>query len=135
MTLPTKTARAPEALGAQVRMRVSRRREQQIGDAIRHGPVQFLRHVPVATPQPGFDVRQPAAQAGRSCAVTSAQAIVEFTSPTTITQSGRMSRTTGSNRSITRAVCCVWLADPTSRLKSGAGMSRSSKNWPDIWTS
>ena len=63
-----------------------------------------------------------------SFTATSAQAIVLFTSPTTTTQSGRCSRTTGSNRFMISAVCTAWLAEPTSRLICGSGIPSCRKN-------
>ncbi len=45
-----------------------------------------------------------------------AAAMVELTSPGTITRSGRSSASTGSSRSITRAVCWAWLPEPTSSM-------------------
>ncbi len=62
----------------------------------------------------------------------SAVARVELTSPGTITRSGRSSSSTGSSRSIVRAVCCAWLPEPTSSMWSGAGTPSSSKKTCDI---
>src|ERR1019366_6454215 len=45
-----------------------------------------------------------------------AQATVEFTSPTTMTQSGRCSRHAGSKAIIMRAVCSACEPEPTSSL-------------------
>ena len=66
---------------------------------------------------------------------TIAVAIVEFTSPYTTSQSGRCSSSTGSKRSMMRAVCCAWLPEPTSRFTSGAGIPRSRKKPADIASS
>ena len=54
-----------------------------------------------------------------SLAHTRAQATVELTSPTTTTQSGCHSRTTGSKAIMTRAVCAACDPLPTSRKRSG----------------
>ena len=64
-----------------------------------------------------------------------AQAIVELTSPTTTTASGRCSSTTGSNRFMTSAVWTAWLPEPTPRSTSGRGILSSSKNSRDIRSS
>ncbi len=56
-----------------------------------------------------------------SFAATRVQAIVEFTSPTTTSQSGAKACSTGSKRSITCAVWAAWLPEPTSRFSSGGG--------------
>ena len=50
-----------------------------------------------------------------SLAATSAAAIVELTSPTTMTIRGFFSRNTCSSPIITSAVCTAWLAEPTPR--------------------
>ena len=65
-------------------------------------------------------------------AAVSAAARVELTSPGTITRSGASSSSTGSSRSITRAVCCAWLPEPTSSMWSGAGTPSSSRKTSDI---
>ncbi len=65
----------------------------------------------------------------------SAQAIVELTSPTTTTQSGRSVRRTFSNAIMIFAVCSAWLPDPTSRWWSGFGISSSRKNTSDMFPS
>jgi hypothetical protein len=70
-----------------------------------------------------------------SLAATSVAAIVEFTSPTTTSQSGRKPSNTGSKRSMISAVCAAWLPEPTSRLSSGAAIPSSSKNTCDIASS
>ena len=70
-----------------------------------------------------------------SLAQTSVHASVEFTSPTTTTQSGFSARQTGSKASITRAVWTAWEPEPTPRLTSGRGTSSSSKNTDDIRSS
>ncbi len=49
-------------------------------------------------------------------AAVRAAATVELTSPGTITRSGCSSPSTGSSRSITRAVCCAWVPEPTSSM-------------------
>ena len=66
---------------------------------------------------------------------TSVQAMVEFTSPTTTTQSGAKAVSTGSNRIMIWAVCPAWLPEPTSRLSSGGAISSSSKNTCDMASS
>ena len=66
---------------------------------------------------------------------TSVAAIVEFTSPTTTSQSGRKARRTGSKRRRISAVCAAWLPEPTSRLSSGAAIPSSSKKTCDIASS
>ena len=68
----------------------------------------------------------------RILAAVSAAATVELTSPGTITRSGRSSASTGSSRSITRAVCWAWLPEPTSSMWSGAGTPSSSRKTSDI---
>ena len=70
-----------------------------------------------------------------SLAQTSVHARVEFTSPTTTTQSGPSAMHTASNASITRAVCTAWEPEPTPRLTSGSGRPSSSKNTLDIRSS
>ena len=65
-------------------------------------------------------------------AVTSAQPMVEFTSPTTMTPCGCSFSTTGSNRFMISAVCCACDPLPTSSSMSGRGMRRSSKKTFDI---
>ena len=67
-----------------------------------------------------------------SLAAVSAAARVELTSPGTITRSGRSATSTGSSRSITRAVCWAWLPEPTSSMWSGAGTPSSSRKTSDI---
>ena len=59
-----------------------------------------------------------------SFAATSDAAIVELTSPTTTTRSGRSARQISSNAIITFAVCTAWLAEPTPRSRSGVGSSQ-----------
>ncbi len=61
-----------------------------------------------------------------------AAATVEFTSPGTITRSGRSAARMGSSRSMTRAVCSAWLPDPTPSMWSGSGTPSSSKKTWDI---
>ena len=56
------------------------------------------------------------------------QASVEFTSPTTSTQSGRCRWQISSNATMIFAVWVAWLPPPASRWKSGFGMPNSSKN-------
>ena len=70
-----------------------------------------------------------------SLAATRAQASVEFTSPTTTSQSGRVSSSTGSKACMIRAVWSACDPEPTPRWKSGSGMPRASKNEADIWKS
>ena len=65
-------------------------------------------------------------------AAVSAAARVELTSPGTTTRSGRSAASTGSSRSIVRAVCWAWLPEPTSSMWSGSGMPSSSKKTSDI---
>ena len=67
-----------------------------------------------------------------SLTATSVAASVELTSPGTITRSGRSASSTGSMRSITRAVCTAWLAEPTPSMWSGAGTPSSSRKMSDI---
>ncbi len=67
-----------------------------------------------------------------SFTATSATASVEFTSPGTITRSGRSSSMTGSILSITRAVWTAWVPEPTLRTYSGEGMPSSSLKIADI---
>ena len=67
-----------------------------------------------------------------SRAAQSAAARVELTSPGTRTRSGRSSRSTGSSRSSTRAVCSPWLPEPTPSMWSGSGTPSSSKKTSDI---
>ena len=50
-----------------------------------------------------------------------AHAMVELTSPTTTTRSASDFKSTGSNSSMTRAVCSAWLPEPTPRWASGRG--------------
>ena len=66
---------------------------------------------------------------------TRLQASVELTSPTTITQLGSTSSSTGSKRRMISAVCTACVPEPTSRFKSGAGNSRSANSRSFIATS
>ena len=59
---------------------------------------------------------------------TRLHASVELTSPTTMTQLGFTSSTTGSKRRITSAVCTACVPEPTSRLRSGARQCRSANS-------
>ena len=68
-------------------------------------------------------------------APTSAQAAVEFTSPTTTIQSGLGSRQTLSYAIMTPPVCSACVPLPTPRSKSGKGIERSRKNAADIFES
>ena len=70
-----------------------------------------------------------------SLAPTSAQASVEFTSPTTTIQPGREARQTFSYSIITRPVCSPWPPLPTPRWTCGFGMPRSAKNASDMFAS
>ena len=72
---------------------------------------------------------------GDAFAATTEHASVEFTSPTTTTQSGRSSARTFSNASMMRAVWTAWVAEPTPRWMSGGGISRSWKKTSDIRSS
>ena len=60
--------------------------------------------------------------------VTSAQPMVELTSPTTSTASGCSCCKIGSKRFMISAVCCACVPEPTSSSRSGFGIFRSSKN-------
>lgn len=62
-----------------------------------------------------------------------AQATVEFTSPTTMTQSGCSFRQAGSNAIVMWAVCSLCNPEPTSRLMSGSGMPGSPKKSSDMF--
>ena len=76
-------------------------------------------------------LRSPAstwATATVALAATRAAAMVEFTSPTTTTTSGRSCSTIGSSPVITAAVCWAWVPEPTPRWWSGARIPSSSKN-------
>ena len=99
------------------------RDEQEVGDRVAEDAVDLLGHRPVEAAQAGFDVGhlRPASVRVATFAAASAQAMVEFTSPTTTTRSGSCSYSSCSKRSRTRAVWAAWLPEPTFRLMSGSG--------------
>ena len=66
---------------------------------------------------------------------TRLHASVELTSPTTTMQLGRISSSTGSKRRMISAVCTACVPEPTSRLTSGDGSSRSANSRSFIATS
>ena len=70
----------------------------------------------ISSGMPQSRLRSPAstwASRAPDLAVTSAQPIVEFTSPTTTTTSGRNCATRGSKAAMTFPVWVAWLPDPT----------------------
>jgi hypothetical protein len=136
MMLPTKCTRStgmPSArrCGCASRLGVSSRSEQR---SVRtRFTSSGMRQSPLRRPASRCARRTPSSS--RSFTVTSAAASVEFTSPGTRTQSGRASSSTGSKRSMMRAVCAAWLPPPTPRKWSGARIPRSSKNDCDMLAS
>ena len=116
MTLPTKTMRegsipSRSRLGSAscdgVRSRSLRRSVRT--RLTSSGMAQSLLRRPASTWAMRQEIRS------RSLDATSAQASVEFTSPTTTIQSGRISSSTGSKASMTLAVCLACEPDPTPR--------------------
>jgi hypothetical protein len=84
-------------------------------------------------------VRSPLRRPASTCAMGTprrtavrAAATVEVTSPTTTTQSGFRSSSTGSSRRMTSAVWPTAVSARASRFTSGAGISRLAKNDSDI---
>ncbi len=71
----------------------------------------------------------------RAWAAAIAAARVELTSPGTTTSSGASCSNTGSMRSMTRAVCCACVPEPTPSMWSGSGTPSSSKKTSDIMRS
>ena len=65
----------------------------------------------------------------------SAHPMVEFTSPTTTTQSGFSWRRYFSKATMILAVCSAWDPEPTSRCRSGSGISSSRKKTSDMFSS
>ena len=65
-------------------------------------------------------------------AATKTAARVELTSPGTTRRSGSSASSTGSSRSIVRAVWAAWVPEPTSSMWSGSGTPSSSKKISDI---
>ena len=133
ITLPTKRMRSVgDALAAQVLVRVRARREQEVGERVGDEPIDLLGHRAVEGAEARLDVGDADAELRRP---TSVQAIVEFTSPTTTSQSGANACSTGSKRSITCAVCAAWLPGADLEVLVGRCISSSSKNTCDIASS
>ena len=99
------------------------KREQQISNRVSNQTIDFFRQL-----RSNCANRLQLGDANTCLNSDRVQAMVEFTSPTTTTQSGFSARQIGSNRFMTSAVWTAWEPEPTSRLKRGAGMPSSSKN-------
>ena len=107
------------ALAEEVRRRRPREGVKSVvGDGVGDEAVDLLGHGPVEAAEAGLDV----GDGDTELRAASAQAIVELTSPTTMTRSGFSLSSTFSNSMSTLPVCSAWLPEPTPRWTSGAGM-------------
>ena len=93
ITLPTSTIRSA-SIPARVRLSTpdGSEDEEPVGERVGDDAVQLLGHRAVEAPQARFDMRQ---RANGVSTAASAAATVDVTSPTTTTQSGRISRNSG----------------------------------------